>query len=487
MKLIKLISISLCLMLLFAACSNDKKPDDKQSSFKPVIKFKDCDPYDCGTMEVPMDYRNIDGRKIKIELIRKPAENKKQKLGVLLVNPGGPGASGMNIVRDSASAVFPPEILERFDIIGWDPRGAGKSSKVTCDTNLDFLFEGVDYSPDNEAEREKLVEVNTLLGEKCEEEDAELLKFLDTESSVRDMDEMRKALGEDEINFLGFSYGSSLGQIYATLFPDNFRTMVIDGIIDLAETAKETSAEQVRGFENSIGNFFDYCRRQSCSYSQGQDPETKYLEIMQKIDQNPIASPNERNFTLGPAQLDLATSYFLYSGEVGWKNLDAALNDVNRGFPSKLLVGFSAYAGRSVGGQYDGSYSSFLTIGCADGYTAKPQGMFDLAETMVQEAPIFGMSGVLLGMPCSTWPSNSAAETFKVKTSKSKPILVIGTVGDPATPVTWARSAAKQISNSAYLEVDGDTHTSFAQGNTCVDELVVKYFLSAKSPGDQKC
>ena len=486
MKTFKVICVALSLLLIVSACSKDSKSSSKnESSFTPSIDFKKCEEFQCGTLEVPMDYKNVEGRKIDIAVLRRPAKDKKNRIGVILVNPGGPGASGIGMAK-SAGVIFPQEILDKFDIIGWDPRGAGASTSVSCSKNLDFLFQGVDYSPDTQEEKDNLVAVNKEFGQKCEEEDAQLLPFLNTENSVRDMDEIRKALDEEKINYLGFSYGTSLGQIYATLFPKNFRAMVIDGVIDLGAEPKDTAVQQAVGFESSIDAFFEYCKEEGCTYAASGDPKTKYIELMQEIDANPIKS-SEKNFSLGPAQLDIATANWLYSGEYGYQLLDEGLTDAQRGKPADLLGSFSSYVGRSLGGKYDGSYSAFLTIGCSDGYTANAQGMFDLATIATKDAEIFGETGILLGMPCATWPSNELAKPFEVDTSKDKPIVVIGTTGDPATPVQWARNAAKQIANSSYIEVRGTTHTSYGGGNNCVEEAVNNYFLELKNPGNLNC
>jgi pimeloyl-ACP methyl ester carboxylesterase len=138
------------------------------------------------------------------------------------VNPGGPGQSGIEFVEQAASFVFPPEVLKKFDIIGWDPRGAGKSSKVECLDDMDVLFDGIDYSPDSQEEFDKMVQVNQELGQRCDEKDAELTRAITTENSVKDMDTIRVALKEEKLNFLGFSYGSALGQIYAADYPRQF-------------------------------------------------------------------------------------------------------------------------------------------------------------------------------------------------------------------------------------------------------------------------
>ena len=491
MKIIKFVSLFIVLCIVAVGCSTNGKNSETTSTSKKFIQgkvaFEQCGIFECATISVPMDYKKPKGRKIDIAMTKRPAADKSKRVGVLIVNPGGPGASGIDFVKQNSSFLFSDEVLDRFDIIGWDPRGVGASSKPNCTKSLDKLFIGQDYSPDNQEELDSLLEANRWLGKQCEKADADLLPNLNTTNSARDIESMRKALGEDKINYLGFSYGTALGQIYATLFPDNFRSMVIDGVIDLELDPEKTAVEQIVGFEDSLNEFFNYCRNSICKYAKGKDPRTAYIDIVNSVDANPIKSAIDPDVIVDPAVMDIGVPYYLYGGLSGWRSLDSALTDLQVGDPAELFNGFSAYLGRSPGGRYDGSYESFLTIGCSDGSLGDEKKLIELSKSSQSKAPIFGESSVFLSLPCSTWPDAQESSTIEVENKGKVPIVVIGTTGDPATPVQWARSAAKSLGNSVYVERVGEGHTAYGQGNLCIDDLVNQYFISGIAPAPKTC
>lgn len=483
----------LSVLLFCVACSSSgKEATTTTTQPRPAhtqgnIDFEQCGPSLCAEVKVPMDYDKPQGRKVTLALTMLPATKTSERIGVLFVNPGGPGASGNEFVQNNAAFIFSKEIRDHFDIVGWDPRGVGDSTSVTCSSSLDPLFDGVDYSPDTDEDIEKLKEASRWIGEKCEKEDAELLTHLNTPNTVKDLDSLRGAFGEDQLNYLGFSYGTAIGQMYATQYPDKIRTMVLDGVVDTTRDPQDTAVEQAHGFEDAIDNFFDYCRENRCNFSGSSDPRESYEAIVEQIDANPMVSRADQDFYLGPAQLDIGTSQYLYSGETGWKTLDRGLVGIRNNDPTLLLDGFNTYVGRGPQGQYDGSYASFLSIGCADGRIGDEDHMIALSKTLVHSAPIFGQSGILLGLPCASWPDAVDAESFELDATGPAPILVIGTTGDPATPVQWARDVAFKLDNGVYLEKIGEGHTAFGQGQPCIDDTVNQYFLTGEKPTTKKC
>ncbi len=489
----KFVLIILATTFILSGCSlfeSDKDPNGvKPIAFDPDIEFVECGINQCAMFEVPMDHDDPKGRQIELKVIKKPARNQNEKIGALFINPGGPGGSGVQFVERSSLISFSDEILNKFDIVSWDPRGVGGSTKVTCARNLDPLFDGVTYSPETQQEKEKLIEATSWIAEQCANEDEELLPFLDTKSTVRDLEALRIALGEDKINYLGFSYGTVIGQIYATQFPDNIRTMVLDGVADVTIEPRQLAKDQAIGFESTLDSFFEYCKTKPCDFNQGRDPKEAYLQISESIAQNPIVSTTDRSLTLGPAHLDLGTAQYLYFGEQGWDILDRGLAQLRNGNPELLLDGFRTYVGREQRGEYNGSYISFISIGCADGAIGDVDSMFDLAAEVEPQAPVFGQSGILLGLQCSFWTGfdGETAQAFDLDIQTQSPIVVIGVTGDPATPVQWARSVASQIENSAYIEKVGEGHTIYGKGDTCIDSAVNSYLLTTKKPTTTKC
>jgi len=491
MKQAKYISLFIILCLVLAGCSSTSKKSSTTTTAKKIIQgkveFEQCGSFECATISVPMNYDKPKGRKIDIAITKKPAADKSKRIGVLIVNPGGPGGSGIDFVKQNSSFLFTDEVLDRFDIIGWDPRGVGLSTRPECAESLDTLFKGIDYSPDDQAELDALLEANRWLGEQCDEADSDLLPFLSTQDSVRDIESIRQALGEEKINYLGFSYGTALGQIYATQFPNSFRTMVVDGVIDLELDPEKTAIEQIVGFEDSLNEFFNYCRSSSCRYTDGLDPSTAFVNIVKQIDAQPVVDQQNPDIIVGPSQMDIGVPYYLYGGLSGWRALDSALAELKDGDPSGIHNGFNAYLGRNIDGSYDGSYESFLSIGCADGSLGDEDKLIEISKTVQPKAPILGEASVFLSLPCSTWPNVKESDTIEVENKGKVPVVVIGTTGDPATPVQWARSAAKSLGNSVYIERVGEGHTAFGQGNACIDELVNNYFISGTAPNSKIC
>lgn len=478
----KILIIVLCAIFVLSACSDDKnsKSDETTTTVPKVgkVAYEECGKYLCATIKVPLNYDKPKGRKINIAIKTLSAADPKKRKGILLINPGGPGASGVEFVGTVESLVS-REILDSFDIVGWDPRGVGESSKPACSTKLDYLFDGVDYSPDNDTEKEKLIDVNKQFGEECVGDDKDLAAHIDTIESAKDMDEIRQALGEKQINYLGYSYGTALGQIYSTLFPKNYRSIVIDGVLNVGLDPLQTTGDQAIAFENAFRSFFEYCRRNACKYSAGQDPEVVFANLENQIENKPIGTLNGE--IVDTSQFMIGTSVFLYGGEEAWPSLDGALQQLIAGDTSGILYGYELYVGRDNLGTYDGEYASFLSILCADGKLADSNELFDYAAKIGEQAPLMGESTILLGIQCSYYPHVKKAKAFKVDNSKGNPVMVIGTTGDPATPIEAARAVAKNL-KSTYLEFKGEGHTAYGRSNACVNNTVEAYLLKETAP-----
>lgn len=488
----KIIVILLCVSFIFASCSKDSKEETTTTTTKKNIdnikvgkvNYEECDEFLCATIKVPLDYKKPNGKQIDIAIKTLSAAEPGKRKGILLINPGGPGGSGVDFV-DYATQLISPEVLDAFDIVGWDPRGVGQSSKLKCsEDSLDYLFDGVDYSPDDEAEKAKLIEVNKQIGQDCVNDEKDLAKHLTSIEATKDMDEIRKALGEKKINYLGFSYGTVLGQMYATLFPKNYRSLVIDGVVDTGADPLESAGNQGVAFDTTFDSFFEYCKTQ-CGFSKGRDPKTVFSDLVKQIDAKPIESIDGLSETVGPAQFDLGTGVYLYGGKEEWSYLDSALVALQKGDTSGVMAGYDSYLGRNAKGEYDGSYTSFLSILCSDGSLASGEDLYNYAVDIGNKSPLFAKSVVLFGIQCSYWPNAKEAKPFNVDNSKGNKVMVIGTTGDPATPVQAARDVAKKLENSTYLEFTGEGHTAYGRSNACVTDTVDKFLLYEIAPENQ--
>lgn len=438
--------------------------------------------FECGALAVPLDHEAPDGDAITIALIRRPADDPDERIGSLLVNPGGPGASGVDLAAQ-AEVVFGTEILDRFDIVGFDPRGVGSSTAVECPFDLDRLF-ALDTTPDDDGEVAELRSVSKEYADSCAEATGPLLDYVSTLNVARDMDLIREALGEEQISYVGFSYGTYLGALYAELFPERVRAFVLDGAVDPTLSDEEGAVQQSLGFEMQFEEFLDWCAgERSCRFNSDGDPEAAYDDLMREIDSEGIKTSDGR--LLGPGEADIAVVTALYDGERGFTVLGDALDAAEDGNADPLMILFDSYVGRDDSGAYDGSQAAFQAIGCVDATTTTtPDEHDDLAARVGEAAPRFGESGVNLGYPCVYWAAAPDGWEGPVHAPGAPPILVIGTRGDPATPKEWAESLAAQLESGVLLRLDARGHLAYGLGHTCIDRAVEEYLIDLTVPDD---
>lgn len=435
----------------------------------------------CATLRVPLDYAHPKGRQISLALERFRATTRR-RVGSLLVNPGGPGASGLELA-ESARQVFPSKLLARFDIVGWDPRGVGKSAPVHCRRDLDPVFH-LDYSPDTPGEEQALADASKQLAESCSKASGALLANVSSSNTARDMDRIRAALGEKKLTYLGFSYGTYLGTLYADRFPKRVRALVLDGAVDPALTAEQTAIQQAAGLDKALNAFFAECRAEkSCPFYSGGNPAKAYDQLVARVERQPLDGGGGRK--VGPGEFDLGVATTLYAGREGWSLLAGALAEAQRGDGSALLEFSDEYVGRDASGNYDNSQPAFWSIGCLD--TPSPAGVagFEaVAKQAAAVAPHFGPSTVNLGLVCAFWPFPPVGKPGPIPAKGAPPILVVGTKDDPITPVAWAQGLAGELDSGHLLLTEGEGHSAFGRLNACVDNAVIAYLVSLKLPSD---
>lgn len=447
-----------------------------------TLRWKSCGGrLQCATLSVPLDYSKPAGPTIKLALDRLRARNA-HPVASLLVNPGGPGASGVDFVQ-GASSQFPARLLKNFDIVGWDPRGTGKSAPVRCAKNLDPVFH-LDYSPDNPQEVTALVDGTKKLIASCQKASGSILPYVSSLNTARDMDRIREALGEDKLTYLGFSYGTFLGTLYANLFPTHVRALVLDGAIDPSLTAEQIATQQSEGLEKALNLFLARCAAdKSCAFYNGGNPQKAFDALAAKIDRSAISANGKRK--LGPGEFDLGVTTPLYDGVDGWDALAPALAAAQDGDGGELMQFSDAYTGRQSNGSYDNSQPAYWAIGCLD--TPNPQGTdaFEAAAGRAAAlAPHFGASTTNLGLVCAYWPYPAVIQPGPIRAPGAPPILVVGTMDDPITPVTWARALASQLDSGHLLLTQGEGHSAFGRLNSCVDTHVIDYLTSLTLPPD---
>ena len=487
MKIRLLVSVPLFVGLLgLGACSSEQAipTDSKVDS----IDWSTCDEYpdeenlECGVLEVPLDYADLEGETLEISLIRIPASSNKPK-GVVLSNPGGPGESGVDFVY-SWSVEFVENLgLEDFDIVGFDPRGVGRSEGLSCLSdrqNDKFVY--LDYTPDDDREQE-LYDEWMAIEDPCTEKFGQALRFYNTENTARDMDLIRESMGFETINYLGISYGTYLGGVYATLFPDRVEAMFLDSAFDpQGDTAEQDYLTQAEGFENAFNNWVDWCEStpSDCSFS-SDDVKADWVELYDAYELESAFTDDERE--VNGVVVDTATVAALYSrGE--WSYLADALSALREGDALQILEIADLFVGRSDDGTYGKGSDSFRLIDCASGIIwAEPRDPAALLLKIQEVAPWYSRNDDIDsfgGGYCESVFDDS--KIFDIDYQGDAPIVVLGGTDDPATPLRWAQEMVTNLgSNASLLTFRGEGHGQVFISR-CVDEIAKELFKFGRKP-----
>jgi pimeloyl-ACP methyl ester carboxylesterase len=449
-----------------------------------ALVWRECGAVECTTMSVPLDRTQPNGRRIRLSLARRPADGR--RLGVLLANPGGPGGSGIELMQD-ADGIFDRSVRERFDIVSWDPRGVGASTPVKCTNDLDFFYE-VDRSRADAATARANVAAARRFVDACRRNSASLLPHLSTRDSADDMDAIRAALGVRTISYLGFSYGTYLGAVYANRYPDRVRAMVLDGAVDPARSYADSTIRQAVAFDRALAAFLVWCRDNSrCAFARHGNPTTAFRDLTTLMAHGTLpAEVRGEKRTLGPGAANIGIATALYGGKDrngGWETLGDALRDASQGDGSALLALADAYTRRQPGGRYANETDAFYATGCLDS-PAPPtvSAVRRLAARAVRVAPVFGASTVWLGLPCTYWPVAPVGRVGPIRAAGAPPILVIGTTADPATPYASAQALARELQSGRLLTSVGEGHAAYGRHDSCIDTKVDDYLISRRLP-----
>lgn len=475
-----------------------KPPATDQSTDPKFAKFYDqkldwapcLSDAECSSYEVPLDWNKPDGKTLRIAVSKVKATGTKK--GSLLMNPGGPGSSGVNYVGRYAPYVASQKVRKQFDLIGFDPRGAGRSQPIDClsDPELDnYMSEDNNPETDEGLEKQRQSAKRFIAG--CVEKTGDLLPHVGTPNAARDMDVLRGILGENHMDYLGKSYGTLLGAMYAELFPHRVGRFVLDGAVDPQLTTHTMVIGQAKGMEQALRSFLGWCvKRSSCPYS-GDDVEVavkKVKALLDQLDEKPMpVSSDSRDLTVGLGGTGIVSA--MYSTQ-SWPALEAALNLTKDNEGQGLLKLADQYSDR----QPDGSYGSnlmeaFSAINCTD-YPAvdDTQKMRANAEELKKIAPVFGPFVSYSELLCGNWPNPDRPKLPPMNAEGAAPILVIGTTRDPATPYAWSEAMASQLKSAHLLSFDGDGHTAYMSSSPnrgalqCVNRAVDDYLLGVKIP-----
>jgi pimeloyl-ACP methyl ester carboxylesterase len=436
----------------------------------------------CATLQVPIDPKKPSGRTLDLALARKPATGPaSQRIGSLVMKPGGPGASGLEFLANASSG-FPEELAQRFDLVSFDPRGVGESDPVRCldDAQKDQQLTG-DLSPDTPEEKARAAADQTELRTGCQRRNPDLVTHMSTADVAADLEQIREAVGDDQLNYVGFSYGTAIGAAYATAYPTKVRAMVLDGSVSPSTTPADKALVQATGFERTLGSFVAACNADpKCALAP--DTAGAITQVRSSLETDPVVvkdSSGER--TLGPDLFDFGLATALYDNST-WGPTAQAIKDIRTGGAATILALVDRQTGRQPDGTFNNSSDAQSMVNCADTKDRPTQAEADAAEArIIAAAPTFGP---LLGTgltTCNDWPV--AANPVPVPdAAAAAPILVVGTVGDPATPYEWAQQMAAALKSGVLLTYEGDGHTAFLRGGPCIDDAVVAYLVDLKVP-----
>jgi pimeloyl-ACP methyl ester carboxylesterase len=452
----------------------------------PPARWSDCgNGAQCAEVRVPSDYAATSTGYLDISILKLTAPDRSQRIGSLIINPGGPGASGVDFVRQAAaSGLFSPALLKRFDIVGFDPRGVNSSTAIRCIDNLD-LREKDDPTPDDAAGITALANAAKSYATECGRRNDQTLPYMSTDAVARDLDLIREAVGDTKLTYLGFSYGTLIGSLYADLFPDHVRAMVLDGAIDPALDLEQVRFGQAKGFERDLTDFLDDCAaKATCTFHENGDPAGAFDALMASIDARPLpANLAKSTREIGPAIAWYSVLGALYA-KASWPTLAASLELAKRGDGSLMLLIADPYRGRKPNGSYSNQVDAYTANTCLDFPAPTDVSTYtSWAKAFKDAAPHFAKLMAYNDLPCAFWPVPAERTPKKVTAAGAPPIVVVGSTRDPATPYAWAVSLSKEPQSGVLVTRQGDGHTAYGV-SSCIRKAVDPYLLDLTVPKD---
>jgi pimeloyl-ACP methyl ester carboxylesterase len=432
-------------------------------------------------MTVPLDWNNPGNEKtVAITVLRVRAASQHDRIGSLVINPGGPGGSGVEAALNLAVSELPQAILDRFDIVGFDPRGVGLSDPIHCIPNKEKDAQlNMPPDPTSDAQWNATVAEAKKVADECYAIYGNDLTFFSTAQTVRDMEALRAKLGDPKLTYLGYSYGTLLGAEYASAYPGKIRALVLDGAVDPTIDSVQQDKTQAAGFQLAFQHYAAHCVQHSCDL--GPNPQNFIQDLMAKADAHPIPSGNKSDPRVAQAGAILLAVISALYDESQWDQLTTALVAASHGESSGILELDDQYNQRQPGGTYTNIQDANVTIGCAD-ETQRPsvEQARALQATWRADNPLFGGSAAASLFLCSLWKAPPDTP-IKVTDAGAPPVLVIGTTGDPATPISGAKHLASLLGTADLLTWQGDGHTAYPK-TSCVTKDVNAYLITLKVP-----
>ncbi|MBI3225387.1 MAG: alpha/beta hydrolase [Mycolicibacterium cosmeticum] len=496
MKLTRGVLAAAMVLLLIAGCSNVVDGRAVISAPRPgsPVQWSPCKASsgesripsgaECGYLSVPVDYAKPDGEVAQLAMIRFKATG--EKIGTLFINPGGPGESG---VESAVSLVgtMPDSVRQRFDLVGFDPRGVGSSKPAlwcNSDDDNDRLRADpqVDYTPEGVAHIES--ETKDFVARCQQKMGEEFLENIGTVSVAKDLDAMRQAVGDDKLTYLGYSYGTRIGATYAELFGDKVRAMMLDGAVDPNADPVEADIRQAKAFQTAFNNYAADCAtKPDCPL--GTDP-AKAVDVYQSLVEPLVNKPAPTKDPRGLSYSDaiVGTILPLYSPNL-WRHLTQGLSELTKGHGDTMLALADLYMGRDGEGRYNNSTDVRVAVNCVDEPPITDRATVVDEDRRAREVAPFMSYGEFTGNApmgtCAFWPVPPTSTPHQLKVAGLPPTLVVSTTNDPATPYQAGVDLAKQLGGT-LLTFEGTQHTVVFQGNSCVDGIAAKYLVDVVVP-----
>ncbi|MBB4713571.1 pimeloyl-ACP methyl ester carboxylesterase [Streptomyces luteogriseus] len=461
---------------------------------KPAWRGCGVPGFECATLKAPLDYAEPSAGDVRLALTRKKATGPGKRLGSLLVNPGGPGGSAIGYVQAYAGIGYPAEVRARYDMVAVDPRGVARSEPVRCLDGPDMdTYTQTDATPDDGKETDGLVAAYRTFAEGCGADAPRLLRHVSTVEAARDMDIVRAVLGDEKLNYVGASYGTFLGATYAGLFPDRAGRLVLDGAMDPSLPARRLNLEQTAGFETAFRSFAKDCARQpDCPLGGKGTPPERVGENLKaffaKLDTRPVPTGDADGRRLTESLATTGVIAAMYD-EGSWEQLREALTSaMKENDGSGLLVLSDSYYERDADGAYSNLMSANAAVNCLDLPASfdTPEEVSRALPEFEKASPVFGKGLAWAALNCAYWPVHATGEPHRIEAKGAAPIVVVGTTRDPATPYRWAKALAGQLSSARLLTYEGDGHTAYGRGSSCIDRTINAYLLRGTPPTDGK-
>ncbi|CAM5519695.1 Alpha/beta hydrolase OS=Streptomyces rochei OX=1928 GN=G3I25_20915 PE=3 SV=1 [Streptomyces rochei] len=462
--------------------------------YEQKLKWRDCGVpgFQCATMKAPLDYAKPSEGDVRLAVARKKATGPGERLGSLLVNPGGPGGSAIGYLQQYAGIGYPEEVRARYDMVAVDPRGVARSEPIECLDGREMdAYTQTDVTPDDQGETDELVGAYQKFAEGCGADAPKLLRHVSTVEAARDMDILRAVLGDEKLTYVGASYGTFLGATYAGLFQDRAGRLVLDGAMDPSLPARRLNLEQTAGFETAFQSFAKDCVKQpDCPLGDKNttpDQVGKNLKaFFDDLDAEPIPTGDADGRRLTESLATTGVIAAMYD-EGAWQQLRESLTSaIKEKDGAGLLVLSDSYYEREADGGYSNLMFANASVNCLDLPAAfsTPDEVREALPEFEKASPVFGEGLAWSSLNCAYWPVEPTGEPHRIEAAGATPIVVVGTTRDPATPYRWAEALAGQLSSGRLLTYEGDGHTAYGRGSACIDSAINTYLLRGTAPED---